>query len=237
MRNCKVIAPWFALLLGIGLLALSGVQAADHQTPHAIRYESGRRLRQFERTWNLTSNPAARRRAIAPLKDAVNQFLGGKQLDAAKSLDDARLALASADDQSAEARWAESLFLDFPQRLADTDRTALLLTIRELYATGLSLPKGAEAEISIARADDAPPKKVEVVVDRLPCATPLALAGLGEGDFVARFVVRAQGEELASGEYQFSLVKNLSARLAAVVSSLDFTDAPKRSMANRPWGW
>jgi predicted esterase len=222
--NCGAISRRLTLCFGIGLLIFTPTYAAERSAPPAIRYEAGRRLRQFESSWSRTNNPAARHRAIAPLKQAVNQFLGGKQLEAARSLDDARLALESADDHAAELRWAESLFLDFPRRLADADSTRLPLTLRDLYDTGFPLPKGAEAKISVARADGKQPVETSVLINQLPCEISLSLSGLGEGDFTARLLVRADGEELASGEYRFSLVKNLAARLSAVVPSLDFTE-------------
>ncbi|HEY4308632.1 MAG TPA: alpha/beta fold hydrolase [Pirellulales bacterium] len=165
----------------------------------------------------------ARRRAIAPLKQAVNQFLGGKQIAAVRSLGEARLALAHSDDYPSDVLWAESLYLEFSRRLLDADDTTLTVAIRELYETGSSVPAGARVVASIERVGEPRPVKVEFPIEQLPSDISMPLAGLGEGDFALSVVIDDKNGRLASAAYRFSLVKNLSARLAAAAAALDFS--------------
>ena len=77
---------------------------------------------------------------MPPLKQCVNQFLGGKQLDAARSLDAAQLRARNGADLPANVRWAESLYLLPKWPLADAKAEQLPLALEKLYDAGLPLP-------------------------------------------------------------------------------------------------
>jgi hypothetical protein len=59
----------------------------------ADRYELGQRLRDFEKTWDLTKNVDAKQRAVAPLNQAVRSFFSINFASVGEHLDKARHAL------------------------------------------------------------------------------------------------------------------------------------------------
>ena len=193
--------------------ASAAVQTADAQ---AVRHETGRRLRLFERAWSQTNDPAARRRAIAPLKQSVNQFLGGRQLEAARSLDAARFALRSPDELPPAVRWAESLYAALDRVLSDAATKELSVTLDEFYKTDLSPPAGAQLVATVRNADDQELTRLEVAIAQLPTNCAISTTGLGEGDFELRLAIAAGGQSVAEGSYRFSLADRLPQRLEAL---------------------
>src|SRR5688500_18770858 len=91
------------------LLTVAGQLPAPE--PGINRYDLGQRLVQLERAWDAHPDQAARKRALPMLKLAVPQFLAGKSVEAAMTLDRARFLLRSADEPTAAERWAESLIV------------------------------------------------------------------------------------------------------------------------------
>ncbi len=194
-------------LLGLALLTAGVViGAAAKSDAQFVRHETGRRLRAFESDWSATSDKDARRRALVPLQQSVNQFLGGKELAAAQSLDRARLALKYADVVPANVAWAESLALEFDRHFCDSSES-LRVTARAFYDAG------SAAEGAVLTAGD------KVDLDRIPREFALPLSGQGEGDHSLPYTIVAEGQTLAAGEYRYSLAENLPARLAALRSA------------------
>jgi len=192
--------------------------AAAEVDAQFVRYETGRRLRAFENDWSATADATARRRVLASLQQSVNQFLGGKELAAAHSLDQARLALRGEDSVSPGVAWANSLAIDFERHLCDTS-DSLRLTAKVFYDSESHAPEGA----TLAAGTD-------VVLGNLPCEFVLPLTQWGEGDHTLPYTITANGATLATGEYHFSLADHLQPRLATLHNATADYDERKDSV-------
>src|SRR4051812_44976465 len=82
--------------------ALLAASAAAAPQPAFDRYDLGPRLVLLKRAWGSQPDPAARGRAVPDLKLAMPQLLAGKFVEAAATLDRARLLLRSADPAPAD---------------------------------------------------------------------------------------------------------------------------------------
>jgi len=217
-----------AMLFALVVALISTALSASAVHAQVNRYETGRRLRLFEVAWANTSDADARRRALTPLELCVAQFLRGKELEAAQSLDAARFALRMADELPAPVRWAESLMLVPAHRVVDAADEKLSLELRSFYPVTATMPAGATLMLTVLRVDD--PRTTSVAIDKLPQAVTLPLAGLGEGDFRLRYAIMSGDMQLAEGECAFSLVKDLQARAAALAQATDGFEKDKQSI-------
>ncbi|HEY2841969.1 MAG TPA: hypothetical protein VGJ26_22610 [Pirellulales bacterium] len=220
--------PRSALRAALVAAAVATAFSASALLAQTNRYETGRRLRMFEVAWSNSSDAEARRRALAPLEQSVTQFLRGRELEAAQSLDAARFALRMADELPAATRWAESLMLVPASRAVDASDANLSLELRSFYPVTANMPGGATLTLTVLRVDD--PHPTMLAIDRIPQAVALPLAGLGEGDYRLRYAVTLGDMQLAEGECAFSLVKNLRARAAALAKATEGFEKDKQSI-------
>jgi len=209
-------------------VAVASICSVNRAHAQANRYETGRRLRLFEIAWANTADAEARRRALTPLEQSVTQFLRGRELEAAQSLDAARFALRMADELPADRRWAESLMLVPTSRAVDSADKTLNLELREFYPVTATMPAGATLVLNVLRVDD--PRQTTIDIDKLPQAVSLPLTDLGEGDFRLRYAISLGETPLAEGECAFSLIKNLKTRAAALVQATDGFEKDKQSL-------
>src|SRR5439155_24993071 len=98
MIRCTLFASLF-------LIVVSPIKA--HAKPG--HYDLGQKLRAFELAWDQAADPAARRRALPVLKTVVPLLFAGQKPAAGRAFDQSRLLLHSAEEPSAEERWATSL--------------------------------------------------------------------------------------------------------------------------------
>lgn len=220
--------PRGALHFALFVSALSTAFATNAAHAQVNRYETGRRLRLFEVAWANTSDADARRRALAPLEQSVTQFLRGRELEAAQSLDAARFALRMADELPPAIRWAESLMLVPTNRVVDAADQKLNLELRTFYPVTANMPAGATLMLTVLRVDDAHP--MSVAIDKLPQTVSVPLAGLGEGDFRLRYQIMQGDMQLAEGECAFSLIKDLRVRTAALAKATEGFEQDKQSI-------
>src|SRR5437764_12556362 len=113
------------------------------------RHDAGQRLQAFDVAWDAHPDAAARRRALVPLKRAMTAFFAGRTADAAQALDDARLALQSADPPSDAVRWATSLTVRPAGRFLDAGTPTLAITIEPLYDLKLAPPPQAAPRLGL----------------------------------------------------------------------------------------
>src|SRR5207237_7297851 len=99
------------------------------------RYDLGQRLIRLERAWADHADPASKARALPVVKLAVPQLLAGKDIDAAVTLDRARLLLESAEPTGGE-RWAASLAVHPFSRLLDPAQGPLVVRVGPAYPAG-----------------------------------------------------------------------------------------------------
>jgi predicted esterase len=204
----------------VGLFTLLPSPAAAQ----AERFEVGQRLRTFEAAWVAHPDPEARARALKAIRSIVARFFEGRFTEAARTLAEAGNALDSTAEPPAEVRWAQSLSVRLPRRLADSKLTTLPVTLESFYPVKTDAPDGAALRLTLLAADG---KTVldscEPPITRLPLETalPLKAARPLEGDRLLRAEIVAGGKVLATVPDQtVSLVANLSPRLAALVKGV-----------------
>ncbi len=127
-------------------------------------------------------------------------------------------------------RFAESVAIVLDRRLLDASSKALPLSLVEFYPSGVSAPVGAIAELIVVADDDREAARITVPLDRLPASAELPLHALGEGDYRLRFRILVGDNPLASGEYRFSLVKDLAARLEKLATATNDFEQAKESL-------
>ncbi len=202
----------FWLPVAAALLVASAAEAAE---PAFNRYDLGQRLVLLERAWADQHDPAARGRAIPILKAAMPQLLAGKFVEAAASLDRARLLLRSAEPAPAD-RWAAALLVHPATRLLDPAAGPLAVHVLTAYPAG-SPPAGAVLRLAIVAAGGAAPlAAAEVPLAALPADAVLPTDKLPEGDHTLRAEVVVGGKVLATFVAGVSAVPRLAERVGRV---------------------
>jgi pimeloyl-ACP methyl ester carboxylesterase len=192
------------------------------------RYELGQRLRAFERAYDAQPDVAARKRAVAPLKQATFLFFAGQLGEAGHMLDRARRALAAEKEPEAAALWAESLVLRPGSRLLDRAAPEIPWTLAPFYTVPAKQPPQARLRCTLVRTGGKPVAgPAEVALNALPLEGKLPLAGVAEGDYLLRAEVVVGGRVLARGEQTVSLAERLASRLEKVRQAV-------KSLADQP---
>ncbi|HEY1380419.1 MAG TPA: alpha/beta fold hydrolase [Gemmataceae bacterium] len=201
-----------ALTAAAALLIPAAAVAAE---PAIDRYDLGQRLVLVERAWASQHDAAARGRAVPVLKQAVPQFLANKNVEAAETLDRARLLLRSADPSPAD-RWAAALLVHPATRLLDPAHGSLAVHVLSAYPAG-SPPAGAVLRLALVGASGAAPfAAAEVPLAALPAAATLPTDKLPEGDHTLRAEVVVGGQVLATYTAGVSAVPRLAKRIGSI---------------------
>lgn len=203
---------------------LSGLVAALIATgPLAAqpdRYDTGRRLVEFERAWDATPDPAARKRTTPYLKQAMASFFGGRLGDAARLLESARHALASDQPPEPARVAAASLSIRPAARLFDPAAGPLAVRVVRLFQP----PAGDDAKYVVSLTilvNGAARPNSEAKVESVPAEFPLTVDGLPEGDHALRWTIRSGDQTLAGGECRLSAVYRLEERLARLGATVE----------------
>ncbi|WP_395093531.1 alpha/beta fold hydrolase [Armatimonas sp.] len=186
----------------------------QQNNPIAARYETGKRLQQFERLWE-TANPEQKRQVLPLVNQAVMGFFAGGPSASAKPLDQAILLLGEEKDRTPERRWAMPLVFSTSVQLADTG-VGVEFRVSRLYET----PEKAPENLVVGVGGVGSPLKGdlgEVPVTGFPMTAFTYYAAPREVSGSVRIALRGQNlvaERLISLDY----AKNLKARLAALES-------------------
>src|SRR5579871_3756154 len=140
-RQEKFMTRHFVICI---LLLAPGVASAQ-----ADRFEVGLRVRDFEKAWDQTKSAEAKRRAVAPLNQAVRSFFTFNFSAVGESLDKARQVLAGIDPPSFAVRWGDSLTFRPESRFVDTSYKDLEIKVQPFYNVGDEIPKDAWIRMSI----------------------------------------------------------------------------------------
>src|SRR5437868_4039821 len=123
---------------------LLAVFAASSAFAQIDRYELGRRVHDFELTWDEKVNDAAaKKRAVPLVNQAVQSFLKLRISDAAQNRDAARHALESAEAAPANVRWAEALQVVPESRSVDASMEEISVIVKPFYKVNIEAPKHA----------------------------------------------------------------------------------------------
>jgi predicted esterase len=201
----------FRLLCIVVLLALVSPAPASAQ---ADLHEVGLRLRTLEEAYGEQTDPAARRRAMAPLQLATTVFLAKQYGATARQLDLAALALASDKEPTPADLWARSLRVSPDARLVDASAGSVLVNIAPVYDVDAPRPDRLQVRCSLSRRDGKPiAQPVTFDIAKLPFEGKLPLKGLTEGDYLLTSEVLVGGEVRASWKQTLALANRLEERL------------------------
>lgn len=139
------------------VMLVPGVAAAQPE-----RYELGRRLKQFEKAWDVHTDAAARKRALEIMPQVTQQFFSFRFGDAGRTLDEARWRLEGTKPNDTQ-RWLASLYAVPEKRIMDTAEVSLKVTIKAFYKTVDSIPEGAAVRIGFPGSP-----RVTVPISKLP---------------------------------------------------------------------
>src|SRR5262249_35378394 len=181
----------------------------------AQRYELGQRLRLFERTLEKHQDAKARKRAVAPLDKATTAFFSGRLSDAARLLDQARLALASEKAPASEVLWAESLAIKPGARLLDRSEKELPIAVESFYKVESKKPEKVVVRFSLGKSS------ADVTLKELPLKHALKLDANEDADLTLRVQVQVDGKVVAQSEQTVSVASKLSDRLAALEKKVE----------------
>jgi predicted esterase len=177
-------------------------------------------LVRLEKTWEQHRHePAAKKRALKSLLSVVPRILAGQWTGAAQLLDKSRHALVSADEPSADVRWADSLYLAPDTRLQSKKADRLIVSLRAFYKTDLKIPD--KARLSLQFLDNGKPllPVVTSAIGELPWAVNLP-ASLPEGDHVLQARIEVTGKVLQVAEQIISVVDRPKERVQALKNGL-----------------
>jgi len=193
------------------------------------RYEVGQRLRALEKAIDAQPDPAARKRAIEPLKQATFTFLTGQVKEAGRQLDRARLALASDKEPAVEVAWAESLTVLPGSRLLDAVAGELPCKLALFYEVKTSKPDKAKLRLTLCQPGGKPvAPAVMLDVDAIPFEAKLPFKNAIEGDYLLVSEVVIGDKTLARSEQTVSLVAKLEERLEKLRTSVKTLDEKPR---------
>jgi pimeloyl-ACP methyl ester carboxylesterase len=211
-------------LLAVSLLLVATPVFAQAERD---RYDLGRRAHAFEVAWDATAeDPAAHKRAIPFVDQAVKHFVGLNLAAGAADLDAARHALESADAVPPAVRWADSLQILPETYVIDAAAADVVVIVKPCYKPGVDPPKGP-----VVRARLGTGKAVEAPLDSLPATVRVPakdVPGPPSADFKLTAEVVAVGKELCTRVVGVSRVEKLKDRLGAVQhAAAELPDPPK----------
>src|SRR5262249_20527765 len=195
------------------LIAL--VLSAAPAFAQADRYELGRRLHDFEVTWDKHADDAAAKKLAAPtVAQAVEKYFGFDIPAAARLVDAARHALESADPVPAPVRWADALQALPEKRVVDASVADLTVAVKPFYKADVERPKSVVVRAKIGNG-----KMVEAPIESLPMTIMVPIKDVpGPTSADLRLVVEilADGNVLASRSIGVARVENLATRVEAI---------------------
>jgi len=197
----------------------------------AERYELGQRLKSFEAEWAKQTDPAARKRALSVVAKASTQFLTFRLGEAARTLDEARFALRSADPPTDAERWVAALAAVPQRRLIDTSAGSVKVEVRQLYRTDGPAPKSATAVLGVPNF-----RPVSVSLDKLPAEVEVPLPSRSDGiDLRLTLEIKLDGRTAATRALTISVVRDLEdkvRRVKAVADDQEKHGAPRIETAS-----
>lgn len=222
MRRKTIQVNWLegrALALGFGLL-LWGPWVISQPVygqlfRAADRYELGQRLRRFELAWQ-DADETSRQRSVTAMESAVNSFFRFQLGQAGGQLDQAYLAVLSADTPSPVHRWALSQRWELEPLVADATCAVMRLQLTDFYPANGGPPGDGRINVRIVDADERTVAEIWLSVDDVRQGYQWETGPLAAGDLrvVATLVDDQQSYGFAGR--MISRVAHWDARLESV---------------------
>lgn len=188
---------------------------ASHVFAQPERYELGKKVHDLEVLWETTPpTEEAKKRATPLINQAVQNFFRFNLSGAAKSLDEARHALRTAEAPKPGSRWADAVAIQPETRIQDRIVTEWKFTAKAFYKADEPMPEKAAIRVEIGRA-----KPTELPIDKLPQVFTIPLSELPAGttaDYPVNISIITAGNVLATKTVLLSRIDRLDQRLAAI---------------------
>ena len=209
-------------------IAIAFILLAGPAFAQAERYELGRRVHDFEVTWEEKTDAQARKRAATLINEAVQTLFKLNLTGGAKLVDDARHALESADPAPAAVRWADSLQVVPESRAVDAEVDTMSVTIKSFYKVDGDAPKGVKLRAKLGTG-----KPVEAEIDKLPMTVKVPVAevpGTASADFKLTAELILDGKLLATKQVGVSRIEKFAERFATVKKAAKDLPSPPKTM-------
>lgn len=181
------------------------------------RYELGLRLRQFEKAWDQTTDSVGRKRALAIVKDATNQFFSLKFGEAGKTLDAAKWALRHNNPRKENEIWLASFMMKPAVRVVDQKTQFANVTIHQFYKMKLNPIPFQDSKLTVQfQGADASELSLPNPSKTLSVAFPTN--AIGEICLEMKISMGNQAQPLST--ITISRIKDLSERLNSLKSSI-----------------
>jgi predicted esterase len=194
------------------------------------RFELGLRLRRFEKAVDAQTDPAARKRTIEPLKQAMLAFFTAQTAEAGRQLDRARLTLASDKEPTADILWADSLLLRPTSRLLDASANEIPCTLAFFYPVKAGRPENTRLRLALLKDDKPAASAVTIDIGAVPLNAKLPFKDIAEGDYVLTAEIVVGDKVLTRTEQTVSLAAKLDERLDALQKAAkELPEKPKHT--------
>ncbi|MCS6873195.1 MAG: alpha/beta hydrolase-fold protein [Pyrinomonadaceae bacterium] len=188
------------------------------------RYELGRRLKLLEQKLEVTKENSVRKRAFEQINKAVLSFFSFKIQDAARSIDEARLALEGKQDRK-EFLWAESLFTSPDSRVYDAKQAYLKVTLDAFYAVDKPLAKKITWKLSISDSNGKSIKSLKpVTLNSLPAFQNISITRIKQGDYFLLSEVFVEERKVLASMVLVSFIDSFEKRLESLKRELEGED-------------
>ncbi len=211
---------WFALIMLITTAVWGGKAYSQEESAAAtenLRYQLGKRVRRYELLWEA-SNKVSRAASTDAMEFAVQQFFRLDLAGAAKSIDDAWLAMVPSP--TALQRNAAPMSLSASSPLLDASEPVIFLTLNAVYPQ-LDGDWNSSAIVQIElnpvlKTANSKRQFKEVSLQSLPTKLEWRLDLLEPGDYQLSATIRQEGAIASMVGTQISIVKDKQSRLKAI---------------------
>ncbi len=221
MLDGKGTLPRLVLLIAVSSAVAAWSVHAIGQDEN-LRYELGKRVQRYETLWE-SSNKETRAASTDSVERAVQEFFRLDLAGAAKSLDNAWLAMLPSPTASQRNAAAVSLAIASP--LVDASQPKIAMSLQAIYPhPDPSWPSSAMVEIELTpahRIDTAKRQSKTWPVESLPIQIEWELEGMEPGDYQLSGTIQQDGTRNSIIGTQVSVIKDKQARLQAISNWLE----------------
>jgi predicted esterase len=218
----------------LGVALCLPVSAQSNSPPPLDRYETGLRLRAFERALGAAPDGPERTAALRELEAAVQAFFGLDLAQVVRRLDRASWAL-QARTPPRDERWAAGLRVVLEPRLVAATTEHATIWLAMAYDAGEAVPDGCLLSLRQPGADT---PLWSTPIGALPGVFRLPLGALPLGDLELRARITTEARVLAERPVFLARIPDLATRLERIdnapgSTSDDAAEAPRAQALER----
>lgn len=209
--------PWIAVTVAVASWSGNAIGQDEN-----LRYELGKRVQRYETLWE-TSSKETRAASTDSVERAVQEFFRLDLAAAAKSLDNAWLAMLPSPTSSQRNSASVSLSISSP--LVDANQPKIAMTLQAIYPQpDPSWTGSATVEIALspAHGSDATKRRAKKwPLQSLPFQMEWELEEMEPGDYQLSGTLQQDGMSNSIVGTQFSMIQDKQARLQSIRTWVD----------------